>query len=636
NITADLVTAEISSSSPFVTINNPTSSYFPILPGQAGVNRSPFSITVAANCPDAEVLNFVVQIVSGEFAWSRQFSLQVEASKLKYVSYMVDDHEANFNGILDAGENAKLIINLRNESAVNASFIQATLSSTNNQLLIQVPAIDLSYIAPNEILQIPFTLDCSQITGSDTFLPLHFTASSSNGAPISIDFNLPYNYPNIIENFELNNGSFAPETGWAWGTPTQVTPPSGQKLWATNLSGSYPNLATYNLYTPAYLLSTGSVMQFKHSYAFESGYDGANVSISTNYGQSWTIILPTTSYNHNNLSGLNGEMGWTGSSSGWQNPQFNLGAYSNQTVMFRFRFGSDGANTNAGWFIDDFELSGVNQKTGYLYGIVYPSSGIDPGKATVSSGQHYSTHPDSAGNFKLFLPNGMHTVTASLAHHQSSTVNSVVINPENPTHYSEFTLIDLPEPLSLSFAVDNDTGALNIGWMAPADAVLPVTAYKVYRKFDSGEFEMVSETIAVQYQETLSLQGRYRFYVTVKYLNVEGSPSDTLNFKYPYVANPEDTVPGLVNNLGNNYPNPFNPSTSIAFSLAKPGKTSLTIYNLKGQLVTRLINGEMNQGNHSVVWNGRDTNNRSVASGMYFYRIESGDFRAVKKMLLMK
>jgi len=102
-------------------------------------------------------------------------------------------------------------------------------------------------------------------------------------------------------------------------------------------------------------------------------------------------------------------------------------------------------------------------------------------------------------------------------------------------------------------------------------------------------------------------------------------------------ANPDgETIPGVVNNLANSYPNPFNPSTTIAFSLAKPGSTSLAIYNLKGQLVKRLVYGKLNAGNYNVVWTGKDSSNRSVASGMYLYRLESGSYRSTKKMLLMK
>lgn len=636
NFVAEPVNAELSCPSTYISFVNASSLYYPIQPGASGVNRSPFEFTISPDCPDGEILNFSVVITAGEVSWTRQFSFQVDASNLKYHSYMVDDHDANFNGVVDSGETVKLIINLQNESVVNATNVQAMLSSTNSQLQILNPLVTLNHISPNEILQISFGLDCSAITGTDLFLPMHLSATSSNGSPLSVDFNLPYNNPNVLLNFELDNGGFVVETGWAWGTPAQVTPPSGQKVWATNLSGSYPSLVQYHLYTPQYLLSTGSVMKFAHNYGFENNYDGANVSISTNAGQSWTILQPNGGYNGSNLNGLNGEAGWTGSSSGWISPVFNLSSYSGQTVMFRFRFGSDGANTSTGWFIDNFELSGVNLKTGYLYGVVYPSSGVNPSAAAVSSVSRFSTHPDEEGNFMLFLPNGTHSVTASLIHHQSSTVNSVVINPATPSHYTEFTLIDLPQPLSLSFTVNNDTGAFNLLWMEPVDTVLPVMGYRVYRKFDSGPFEMVSETQQTNYAETIELNGRYSYFVRVEYLNVEGSPSETQSFTFPYVANPDDVIPGLVNGLENNYPNPFNPSTTIAFSLAKPGKTSLAIYNLKGQLVTRLLNADLDRGTHSIQWDGRDSHNRSVASGMYLYRLESGSFRAVKKMLLMK
>ncbi len=638
NMTASGVTAVLTTSSPFVTINNGTSEYYPIEPGLAGVNRTPYNITIANNCPDGEVLGFVLNITSGDFNWSRQFSLQVAASSLKYSNYIIDDHLTNFDGVIDTGETFNLLINLQNDAAVDARSVQATLSSPLSQLVIENPIIMLDKIAPNDILQLKYTLNTAAVQSSVTAIPLQFNASTSNGSSVNANFSLLYNNPNILQDFELNNASFVSETGWAWGTPSQgaVTPPSGTKLWATNLSGSYPNLVQYHLYTPRYVLSTGSVMKFKHYYAFENNYDGANVSISTNGGNTWTIIQPNTGYNGTSLNGLGGEAGWTGSSGGWLNPSFNLSSYAGQTVMFRFRFGSDGANGNLGWFIDDFELSGVNLKNGYLHGIVFPSSGMDPSLARVSSNQRFTTHPNSDGEFILFLPNGTHTVTASLDYHQSSTLNALVINPSNPVQYTEFTLIDLPKPQGISFTVNNETGAFHLSWQAPEDTVLPVMGYKVYRRFNTDQYYLVSDTATTSYSETLSLVGNYKYYITVKYLNVEGSPSDIINVPFPYVDNQDVVTPGLVTKLENNYPNPFNPSTTIAFSLAKPGRASLVIYNLKGQVVQRLISGDLNAGSHKVVWNGKDASNRSVASGMYFYRLESGDYSATRKMLLMK
>jgi hypothetical protein len=83
--------------------------------------------------------------------------------------------------------------------------------------------------------------------------------------------------------------------------------------------------------------------------------------------------------------------------------------------------------------------------------------------------------------------------------------------------------------------------------------------------------------------------------------------------------------------LDQNYPNPFNPSTAIQFSLEKSGKTVLEIYNTLGQKVATLVNGELSAGAHRYQWNAS-----GLASGVYFYRLQSNEFVATKKMILVK
>ena len=88
-----------------------------------------------------------------------------------------------------------------------------------------------------------------------------------------------------------------------------------------------------------------------------------------------------------------------------------------------------------------------------------------------------------------------------------------------------------------------------------------------------------------------------------------------------------------------NYPNPFNPETTISFSLVKNAKnTEIEIYNLKGQKVRAWHFDNLTTGSHSVTWNGTDSNNQPVSSGVYFYKFktESGNYSSTKKMLLMK
>jgi len=100
------------------------------------------------------------------------------------------------------------------------------------------------------------------------------------------------------------------------------------------------------------------------------------------------------------------------------------------------------------------------------------------------------------------------------------------------------------------------------------------------------------------------------------------------------VANDDNDIPFVIGILNQNYPNPFNPITTISFNL-QPDQLNnplIKIYNLKGQLVRELI-----PETNSVIWEGKDTNGRSVANGVYLYRLQTDDFSsATRKMLLLK
>ncbi len=91
------------------------------------------------------------------------------------------------------------------------------------------------------------------------------------------------------------------------------------------------------------------------------------------------------------------------------------------------------------------------------------------------------------------------------------------------------------------------------------------------------------------------------------------------------------TTVANVYSLSQNYPNPFNPTTMINYSLAKSGLVRIDIYNVLGQKVETLVDKKKSAGNHSIIWNGKN-----MSSGVYFYRIQAGDFNRTKKMLLVK
>ena len=85
-----------------------------------------------------------------------------------------------------------------------------------------------------------------------------------------------------------------------------------------------------------------------------------------------------------------------------------------------------------------------------------------------------------------------------------------------------------------------------------------------------------------------------------------------------------------------NYPNPCNPATTIGYGLAEASQVKLTVYDVLGQKVHDLVNKQQLAGTYQVTWDGRNGHGQQVASGMYFYALQAGDFRSMHKMLLSK
>jgi hypothetical protein len=128
---------------------------------------------------------------------------------------------------------------------------------------------------------------------------------------------------------------------------------------------------------------------------------------------------------------------------------------------------------------------------------------------------------------------------------------------------------------------------------------------------------------------SLSVQQNY---VTLDYLMFDENFSGSL---IPTAIEGE-VNPLTQTELSANFPNPFNPETTISFNLKSGEKTELSIYNQKGQLVTTLVDDYLLPGIHNYVWKGVDTNGKKVSSGVYFYRLQAGTYTKTRKMILMK
>ncbi len=97
----------------------------------------------------------------------------------------------------------------------------------------------------------------------------------------------------------------------------------------------------------------------------------------------------------------------------------------------------------------------------------------------------------------------------------------------------------------------------------------------------------------------------------------------------------EDDLPATFA-LAQNFPNPFNPATSIAYRVSVAGPVELVVYDALGQRVRALVAAEQVPGRYTSQWDGRDDSGRVVTSGVYFYQLRAGAYRQTRKLMLLK
>jgi hypothetical protein len=175
------------------------------------------------------------------------------------------------------------------------------------------------------------------------------------------------------------------------------------------------------------------------------------------------------------------------------------------------------------------------------------------------------------------------------------------------------------EAVEITWSLAEGSGAMEFAVMRRAGegAALQTLGGAVDREGDTS-FKYVDESIVPG--------ASYRYCVAV----IEGGAQRVL-FETEAV-----TVPPRVLALMQNHPNPFNPSTTIEYSLPESGYVSLAVFDVAGRRVARLVDGKQEQGPHAVQWTGRDQNGAAVASGLYFYKLDFGKESLTRKMVFLR
>ncbi|MCL2063062.1 MAG: chitobiase/beta-hexosaminidase C-terminal domain-containing protein [Candidatus Cloacimonetes bacterium] len=214
----------------------------------------------------------------------------------------------------------------------------------------------------------------------------------------------------------------------------------------------------------------------------------------------------------------------------------------------------------------------------------------------------------------------IYNVTAVYSSGESNPVQISVILPAlNPVRNLHATL---PQVLQVSLT-----------WDAPeAETYATLQHFNVYVDDEFVGLRVAGDSESYQFDINLSTAGVYMMKVIAVY-NLGESVEQSIDV---HVSETDEALLPLVTELHGNFPNPFNPETTISFSLVNAGNVNLEIFNIRGQRIKTLVNDFRESGNHSVIWNGIDEQGNSVGSGMYFYRMITDDYSSIKRMVLLK
>ncbi|MFC2076197.1 FlgD immunoglobulin-like domain containing protein [candidate division KSB1 bacterium] len=244
------------------------------------------------------------------------------------------------------------------------------------------------------------------------------------------------------------------------------------------------------------------------------------------------------------------------------------------------------------------------------YGAVVPTIA----DSTVAAGQHFSVF----------------AITATTA------VPGMFYTSDPDSGYS----LDNLAPTAPTSAMGSraNTGDNHLEWSEAIDA--DFNYFAIFRSDESGfspiGMTSLGTTTGNKFDDTPPVVDSYYYYriAAVDFSGNMGEYSDEIPVSPTSIGDVANLPKSF--SLSQNFPNPFNPETSIQIGLPKDSMVRMNIYNITGQMVRSLLDQRMPAGYHKIKWDGRDNNGRTVNSGVYFYRISTDEFSQTRKMVLLK
>lgn len=642
--TATGVSVNVTIDSEYATLINNHSTYHDIATNATATNLTGITLTIDPNTPDNVIIPLIFNVTSNAGNWQFFYTLTVKKPQLYLDSYYINDTQGNANTLPEPGETCQLIVNIGNSGMVASSNVQAGLSCSYPLVTLANPALVSRDIPAQTIRQLVYDISILPAAASGADLPFTLILWADQITQQTSAFTISLNTPGISSGFENDNAGFLPtplNVGWEWGISPLAGAHTGSRIWATRLNQYYPPNANWVLDSPqgGFAVAPEAYLSMWHKYNTQIGVDGGNVQISTDNGTSWIVLNPEGGYP--SVPSALGEPGFSGNSNGWVLSRFDLNQWVNQFVRLRFHFQSDATIDGPGWFIDDLSTSGFVNFGGKVFGTVSSTNAaLDYAGVYVSNNLHWFTNPAATGDYTLYMPLSSYDMACRAAGYATPEHQQVNITPTSISVERDFFLSYYAPVTNLNYSLGEDN--LSISWNAPLQTEFPILDFGVYRKIDTGSYILCSTTAQEFYTQSWDEPGtHYSFYVLVNYGSGSSVAVDTVSFELPS-DNAETTPPLIKTALLPNYPNPFQLSTTVVYSIGKQsprdkGQTlKIRIFNTKGQLIKTLERGAKQSGLYSLIWDGNDAYGNQVASGIYFCRMDYGRYAATRKMMLLR
>lgn len=273
---------------------------------------------------------------------------------------------------------------------------------------------------------------------------------------------------------------------------------------------------------------------------------------------------------------------------------------------------------------------GLPSGNGFITGNVTLNGGVGVIEEVEITAGSVVVNPDNNGDYEISISPGTYDVTASLECYDPQTTGDVVVTEGNATTGIDLTLewIAVYNPPQ-NLTVDELTGF--VSWDPPEPYPgTEVAGYNLYR-----DGILVSTANVLEFQlEDLVYGMEYTIAITAVY--TDGGESFPVEYSFVYYGTNANGTVIFSTQLNSNFPNPFNPVTTISYSIQESGNILLQVFNLKGQIVKTLVNEMRSTGTYSVIWDGTDRFDKPVSSGIYLYKMKTDNYLSSKKMILLK